>query len=139
MPPGPRGLPIIGNVRQLDAKNPLLSCTKWRQLYGDIYKINLLGQYVIVVSRGFIFNLTINSAISYYELSHKRTSHVIACTILLFKCQWWLVIVASYLLTLTKRLAYHSLKLPGFFLRPHQRCSRQQTRYLLGETSSPQG
>ena len=50
MPPGPRGYPLLGNVLQLDLNNPLEKLTKWRKEFGDIFTINLIGQYIVVVS-----------------------------------------------------------------------------------------
>lgn len=51
-PPGPRRLPIIGNLLDIDTKNIPKSLGKCRQKYGDIYMIQL-GTLPMVVISGF--------------------------------------------------------------------------------------
>ncbi|KAJ3558859.1 hypothetical protein NM688_g676 [Phlebia brevispora] len=49
MPPGPPGLPLLGNY--LDMKSFLwLQLTKWKEQYGPIFSLNLAGQPVVVVN-----------------------------------------------------------------------------------------
>ncbi|XP_021962197.2 cytochrome P450 2J6 [Folsomia candida] len=49
-PPGPRGLPFLGNVLQLEKKNPFMSFVKWAEEYGDVYSVKMLYQNVVIVS-----------------------------------------------------------------------------------------
>ena len=49
MLPGPKGYPLLGNALQLNYNHIVRSLTKWKAKFGDIFKINLLGQDVIVV------------------------------------------------------------------------------------------
>ena len=49
MPPGPTGYPIVGNALHIDINYPLKQLAKWRKEFGDIFKINLLGQDIVVV------------------------------------------------------------------------------------------
>ncbi|THU76606.1 cytochrome P450 [Dendrothele bispora CBS 962.96] len=48
--PGPRGLPILGNVFQLDLDKPWGSYAKWEKIYGDIFQLNMAGQPVLVLN-----------------------------------------------------------------------------------------
>ncbi|XP_035712950.1 cytochrome P450 2F3-like [Folsomia candida] len=49
-PPGPRGLPFLGNILQLSRTNPFLFPPKWAEQYGDIYSISMAGTKVYVIS-----------------------------------------------------------------------------------------
>ncbi|KAI0339644.1 hypothetical protein BDW22DRAFT_576285 [Trametopsis cervina] len=40
MPPGPRGLPIVGNSFQIMSENPWLLLTEWTKQYGPIYSLS---------------------------------------------------------------------------------------------------
>ncbi|KAI0045104.1 cytochrome P450, partial [Auriscalpium vulgare] len=49
-PPGPRGLPLIGNLLDLPSdKGSWLAYTELGKKYGDIFSLNILGQLIIVV------------------------------------------------------------------------------------------
>ena len=48
--PGPKGLPFVGNLLQLDKKSPHAHLTKWAKQYGGVYSINLMGDNWVVVS-----------------------------------------------------------------------------------------
>ncbi|KAH8749038.1 cytochrome P450 [Hyaloscypha finlandica] len=51
VPPGPKGSPIIGNLRQVPAERSDLQFAKWAKEYkSDIIYVNLLGQPVIVLN-----------------------------------------------------------------------------------------
>ncbi|TDL16829.1 cytochrome P450 [Rickenella mellea] len=49
LPPGPRGLPILGNVFQLP-QFQWLRFTEWKEQYGPIFSLNLAGQPVVVLN-----------------------------------------------------------------------------------------
>jgi cytochrome P450 len=52
LPPGPKGLPILGNVNDLP-KPGTLECHHWAQhkdLYGPISSITVLGQTFIIIN-----------------------------------------------------------------------------------------
>uniref|UniRef100_A0A3Q2V989 Cytochrome P450 2J6-like n=1 Tax=Haplochromis burtoni TaxID=8153 RepID=A0A3Q2V989_HAPBU len=50
-PPGPPGLPLVGNTLQLSLENPLKDFEKLRKSYGDVYSI-YIGQKPAVVING---------------------------------------------------------------------------------------
>ncbi|KAF9238503.1 cytochrome P450 [Melanogaster broomeanus] len=50
LPPGPKGLPFIGNVFDLDIAEPWLSYEQWGKKYGDIIYSNLFGQDFVVIN-----------------------------------------------------------------------------------------
>ncbi|KAJ7446023.1 cytochrome P450 [Mycena galericulata] len=50
LPPGPRGLPFVGNIFQLPKKGQYLQFTKWKEQYGPIFSLNLMGQLVVVLN-----------------------------------------------------------------------------------------
>lgn len=49
-PPGPKGLPFIGNLHQLDSSGIHKTFIKWSKIFGDIFKIQILSNHVIVVN-----------------------------------------------------------------------------------------
>ncbi|ELT87767.1 hypothetical protein CAPTEDRAFT_135570 [Capitella teleta] len=46
--PGPKGLPFIGNVHQINRLQPWVTVSDWGKQYGPLMKINFLGQVVII-------------------------------------------------------------------------------------------
>jgi len=49
-PPGPRGWPLIGNIRDIPQIKPWLTFAEWGKKYGDISHVEVLGQHIIVVN-----------------------------------------------------------------------------------------
>jgi len=62
LPPGPKPLPVLGNVRDLTAKELWLPAFKWSQQYGEVTYLHVLGQ-------GLVF---LNSPEAAFDLLDKR-------------------------------------------------------------------
>jgi hypothetical protein len=50
LPPGPKPLPIIGNVHQAPKSHGWNTYREWSKQYGPIVHLNMLGQHVIILS-----------------------------------------------------------------------------------------
>ncbi|KAI3603513.1 cytochrome p450 [Moniliophthora roreri] len=49
LPPGPKGLPIVGNLFQL-SQEAWHTFTDWKKTYGDIVYINVAGQDIVILN-----------------------------------------------------------------------------------------
>ncbi|KAL4072602.1 cytochrome P450 [Scleroderma yunnanense] len=49
-PPGPKGLPIIGNALDLNMKEPHVTYAKWAEQYGDIIYSRIFSQDFVIIS-----------------------------------------------------------------------------------------
>lgn len=50
LPPGPRGLPLIGSVFDVNLAEPWLTYEEWGKQYGDIVHAKLLGKDLIILN-----------------------------------------------------------------------------------------
>ncbi|KAJ3793699.1 cytochrome P450 [Lentinula aff. detonsa] len=51
LPPGPKGLPVLGNVLQLGAGSQIwLTFDRWKYKYGPIMYLNMAGQNIVVLN-----------------------------------------------------------------------------------------
>ncbi|THU89093.1 cytochrome P450 [Dendrothele bispora CBS 962.96] len=49
-PPGPRGIPVLGNLFQLDNVKPWHTFVKWQESYGPIIYLNIAGQPMVILN-----------------------------------------------------------------------------------------
>lgn len=49
LPPGPRGLPLLGNVLQMPKSHAYLLWQEWSKKYGPIIHLNMLGVNVVAL------------------------------------------------------------------------------------------
>lgn len=54
--PGPKGLPFLGNILDLQDEVPIRAMERLADVYGPIFKINTLGRELILVSGFDIFD-----------------------------------------------------------------------------------
>ncbi|KAI0061740.1 cytochrome P450 [Artomyces pyxidatus] len=48
-PPGPRGLPIIGNLLDIPKNKSWLTYAEWAKTYGDIMSVEMFGQVIVIL------------------------------------------------------------------------------------------
>ncbi|VDB83470.1 unnamed protein product [Peniophora sp. CBMAI 1063] len=53
LPPGPLGLPLLGNTLQLTGEKWILF-SSWRKIYGDLFYLNAVGKPIIVINKASI-------------------------------------------------------------------------------------
>ncbi|KAJ7671882.1 cytochrome P450 [Mycena rosella] len=50
LPPGPTGLPLLGNIFQMPTETPWLTFAAWARKYGDVMSVSVLGQPIIFLT-----------------------------------------------------------------------------------------
>ncbi|KAJ7638494.1 cytochrome P450 [Roridomyces roridus] len=50
LPPGPKGLPFVGNVLDMPSEREWITFNKWADTYGDICSVTVLGQPIIILN-----------------------------------------------------------------------------------------
>ncbi|KZT40804.1 cytochrome P450 [Sistotremastrum suecicum HHB10207 ss-3] len=49
-PPGPTGVPLLGNIHQMPVKDAWLQFREWSKVYGDVLHLSILGKDIIVLT-----------------------------------------------------------------------------------------
>lgn len=71
LPPGPRGLPIVGNILDMPTTKPWLTFAHWSKLYGDICSVTVLGQtFIILGSSDTAVDLLAKRSSTYSDRPH---------------------------------------------------------------------
>ncbi|KLO17594.1 cytochrome P450 [Schizopora paradoxa] len=63
LPPGPRPLPILGNVLDWPTMSPWIKFAEWSKVHGDIVHIQLMGDHVVVINSAEAAAQILNRAI----------------------------------------------------------------------------
>ncbi|KAH6905497.1 cytochrome P450 [Coprinopsis sp. MPI-PUGE-AT-0042] len=50
LPPGPKGLPLLGNIFQIPSEKPWEVYNEWRKVYGDIIYLEAPGQPLLILN-----------------------------------------------------------------------------------------
>ncbi|SJL03000.1 related to cytochrome P450 CYP2 subfamily [Armillaria ostoyae] len=50
LPPGPRGIPFIGNLLDLPSEKEWLTFAKWGEKYGDMVSVSILGRRLVIIN-----------------------------------------------------------------------------------------
>ncbi|KAF8974327.1 cytochrome P450 [Flammula alnicola] len=50
LPPGPKGLPLVGNILDMPAEKEWLTFARWGEAYGDMCSVTVLGQPLIILN-----------------------------------------------------------------------------------------
>ncbi|KIJ61263.1 hypothetical protein HYDPIDRAFT_138140 [Hydnomerulius pinastri MD-312] len=66
-PPGPKPLPFLGNVLDIDSERPWLTYSAWRKQYGPIVYCQLLGQDVIIINSAKVARQLLDRRSSIYS------------------------------------------------------------------------
>jgi hypothetical protein len=70
LPPGPKPIPIIGNIADLPARNSQewRHWLKYKERYGDIFSITVMGQTLVIVhDKNAVFQLMEKRATNYSD------------------------------------------------------------------------
>ncbi|KAH8806862.1 cytochrome P450 [Flagelloscypha sp. PMI_526] len=51
LPPGPKGLPLLGNLLDMPTQEEWKTFSEWGRKYGGLVSVNLMGQVIVVVNK----------------------------------------------------------------------------------------
>ncbi|KAH6893742.1 cytochrome P450 98A3 [Coprinopsis sp. MPI-PUGE-AT-0042] len=66
-PPGPRGLPIVGNILQMPSEEPWKVYADWGKQYGDVIYLEALGQRFLILNSLSSINALLASRAANYS------------------------------------------------------------------------
>ncbi|GLB39728.1 putative cytochrome p450 [Lyophyllum shimeji] len=67
LPPGPKGLPLIGNVLDMPSEQQWLTFAKWGEQWGDICSVTVLGQPFIILNSAKVATAMLDKKSSIYS------------------------------------------------------------------------
>lgn len=77
--PGPKGIPVLGNMLQMDMRRVQHDVTNWTRTFGKLFQISLLGRKVVVISDAKLLQKAFaGKALSFHlnDRSENITKHV---------------------------------------------------------------
>jgi cytochrome P450 len=69
--PGPRGLPVIGNLLQIDKPRFHLQLEKWAKQFGPLYKLRMGPQRIVILSNSEIISQLLKQRPDSFSRTHK--------------------------------------------------------------------
>lgn len=73
-PPGPSGIPIMGNAFQFDAAMPCIQFKKWAEEYGSLFYLKVGGDRLFVINSSRLIKEAMDKRSGIY--SDRRSPHV---------------------------------------------------------------
>jgi len=67
LPPGPKGLPLVGNIADMPSIKPWLTFAEWGRKYGDISHAEVLGQHIIILNNADVAMEMLDKKSSFYS------------------------------------------------------------------------
>ncbi|TFK68100.1 cytochrome P450 [Pluteus cervinus] len=67
LPPGPKGVSILGNAFDLPTEEQWLTFAKWKKTYGDLVGLRVLGQPIVLINSFELANELLTKRGAYYS------------------------------------------------------------------------
>ncbi|KAF8897192.1 cytochrome P450 [Infundibulicybe gibba] len=67
LPPGPKGLPLVGNILDMPSEKEWLTFAKWGDTWGDLCSVTILGQPLIIINSAQVASEMLDKKSSIYS------------------------------------------------------------------------
>ncbi|KAH6915129.1 cytochrome P450 98A3 [Coprinopsis sp. MPI-PUGE-AT-0042] len=130
-PPGPKGLPILGNALQMPDDRPWLVYRDWAKQYGEIVYIKALGQPIVILQSVQAVRSILEEKASNFS---DRPS---VPTVEMMGFGWSLGVMAYGTLWRTYRRTFHQFLSPNVIPKYHPIIERQTRSFLRALLATP--